>query len=115
MWPASRNPKPSHRSRYYSLIVEQLEGRVLLSRSPLPAPSQAPSPLSQYMAEAASLAAPLAEMPSAANVPAESWAAAPQRPDFFGSLHKAAVASKGPLVSIPFVIGPHQSSTPAGE
>jgi subtilase family serine protease len=111
MWLSRRNPKPPHRTRRSLLWVEQLEKRELLNGSPMPALPQTSSPISHYLAEAASLAAP----PADSNGPAQGWAGASQLPGIFGPLQKTPVPSNGPLVSLPLVVAPNQSASPDGE
>lgn len=123
-----RNTKLSNRPRRFSLLVEQLESRELLSGSPLPAPPQGPPAIDYGPAHTA----PLAQPPATALLPGytaqsgvvgqpdgsfvgPSWAGASQLPALPDSLQKPTANSKGPLVQIPLLVGPNQSSSPAGE
>lgn len=118
--------KLSHRSRRPSLLVEQLEKRELLSAVPLNAPAQPPSP-TPY---AAALIGPFATMPAAAqfpgealpgtsgqpsgNLPAGAWQGPLQTPST-PAAQKPPANRNAVLAELPLVVGPLQSSSPAGE
>jgi len=133
-WLAHRTPKLLHRVRRPLLLVERLEERELLNGSSLPLPPQEPLVSQQVLA----LPNPLANLPANGILPGSvlpsgvsqqpvgslpgqalpsapelsaglSWGALP------GPIHKIPANSKAPLVNIPLVVGPDQSSTPNGE
>jgi hypothetical protein len=106
--------------------VEQLEKRELLNGSPVPAP-QAANPLNASLAQVASLASPLADtllpgytLPSSIaplvnKASTQGWQGTSQLPAASGPLLEAPTSSKGPMLQMPLVILPNQSSNPSGE
>ncbi len=123
-----RNAKLPHRARRHLLLLEQLEKRELLSGSPLPVPPQEPPLYSHGPA----IPGPLAVIPAntllpghglpagvqeqpANTLPAQAWQGGPQSTIIPGPPQKAPADSKAPLVQIPLVVGPDQSSSPVGQ
>jgi RTX calcium-binding nonapeptide repeat (4 copies) len=98
MWLSRRNSKLPRRAPQTLLFLEQLEKRELLNGSPLSSLPQKPL---------ASTQGPALPGPVAA-VPTPAWAVA-------GPQQKAPATSKAPLVQLPLVVGPDQSSSPVGQ
>jgi hypothetical protein len=127
MWLQRRNPKLPRRTRRPLLLVEQLEKRELLSSTPQPvSPPQdqypafpglsAPTPIDTLLT-GQGLPNGIAG-PSGGNLPGQGWQSVAQSAaGLFGSglLQKAPGNAKAPLLQIPLVVGPNQSSSPNGE
>ncbi len=109
MWPARRTPKQSHRPRRFSLLVEQLERRELLSNSPLPAPPPAAPAIVTLPTDA--LPPGVSAPPGVAVQSAGGWQTG-AAPAFPGGATQTSGASR---VQLPLLYRPQQSPTPAGE
>src|SRR4051812_42709074 len=129
MWLSRRNPNPRrpHRARRSFLLVEKLEKRELLSGTPQPVSApQSPYPAfpglsapvpADPLLSGQSLPGDIAGL-SGGNLPGPSWQSVGQSAaGLFGSglPQKAPANAKGPLLQIPLVVGPNQSSSPSGE
>jgi subtilase family serine protease len=106
MWLTRRTSGPSHRPRRFSLLVEQLENRELLSGSPLPAAPLANLPASSLLAGSA-IPGAISGQPTGSSA-GQSWQDVPGFPKVLANGNAAPV-------QLPLVVGWNQSSSPSGE